>query len=127
MRLSSKVRKIFTPIEFSQKMEELNDLMANLGITKDTTRHGAKVLKKSHPYNLCVVCFRQHYTKNDLIKHFKEKHRASKEEIKNEYQEAKAELSLNRDGAIEQANYKLALLRVSALVKYKYSSKKPSE
>lgn len=112
----------------TENVDELVSLLTSgaLDINKSTTRANARkqirnVNKDPDQESICIctTCFRRFEGKKDLTKHLKKNddHRADKEALKEDFKETKQELSENPDSKVAESNYKLALFRMTLLVK----------
>ena len=92
-------------------------MFEKFGINEGTSRSKAKrnKVEDSGDVAICCVCFKAFNTKREFRSHIKKVHRCDKEEIKQEFRDARNALKINPDGNAEKWNYMMALLKVTLL------------
>eukprot|EP01039_Chlorochromonas_danica_P010881 gene10880-12095_t len=109
-----------------ETVDSITDAISDLNITADSSRNAAKKVKSEEDIHMCVVCLKRFPAHGALIKHIKNVEKANSKRICADYKEAKAELEEMKamphptGKQIKDAewNFKIALLKVTALEKY---------
>lgn len=95
----------------------LEDLLATLNISGEDSRSSAKK-KKVSSKKICAVCHKAFRSKGKLKKHVKREHYADKDVIKKEFFEAREAHEKPDADEVDEHNYTLALMKVTALEKF---------
>lgn len=100
---------------------------ASLGLDENTSRSKAARNKKAAgDLHFCVVCFHRFHSHAEMGKLLKKVHRAVAKNVKTEFQQAKEDCADDPDDEVNNFNYKISLLKVTFLEKFRSRRTKQS-
>jgi hypothetical protein len=108
-------------------IKKITGLLNELNITVKTSRRAAQKAKKGqgqeNERHMCVICFHMFNSHNLLVNRCKNVHKASSQEICQEYKDAEAEYQANPNDDCARLKKIISLLKVTMLEKYRNKRK----